>query len=57
MILARYAKMQPAIIEKMTRASFDTTITPDALQPTLDAAYKFKIIDAPVRATDVIARV
>ncbi len=56
-ILARYAKMQPAVIAKMTRASYDTTMTSEALQPTLDAAYKFKIIDSPVRAAEVIARI
>ena len=56
-ILAKYAKMQPAVIERMTRASYDTTISADALQPPLDAAYKYKIIDSPVRAAEVIARI
>ena len=49
--------MQPSVIARMTRASYDTTLTPDALQPTLDAAYKFRIIDAQVRASEVIGRI
>jgi len=56
-ILAKYAKMEPAVIKRMTRASYATALNPDDLQPTLDAAYKYKIIDTPVRATDVITRI
>jgi NitT/TauT family transport system substrate-binding protein len=55
-ILAKYAKMEPAVIKRMTRASYATALDPGDLQPPLDAAYKYKIIDTPVRAADVIAR-
>ena len=54
-ILAKYAKMEPAVIRRMTRASFATSLDAGDLQPTLDAAYRYRIIDAPVRAAEIIA--
>jgi NitT/TauT family transport system substrate-binding protein len=53
-ILAKYAKMQPALIRSMTRASFAESLDVADLQPMLDAAYAYKIIDAPVKAAEVI---
>ena len=56
-ILAKYAKLEPELIRSMTRASYAQSLEVADLQPTLDAAYKFKIIDAPVNASDVITRI
>lgn len=53
-ILAKYAKMQPALIRSMTRASFAESLDAGDLQPMLDAAYAYKVIDAPIEAKDVI---
>jgi NitT/TauT family transport system substrate-binding protein len=55
-ILAKYAKMEPAVIKRMTRASYATSLDAGDLQPPLDAAYKYKIIDAPARASEIITR-
>lgn len=53
-ILAKYAKMKPALIRSMTRASFADSLDARDLQSQFDLAYKNKLIQAPVKAADVI---
>ena len=53
-ILARYAKMDEAMVRSTVRAHFATTLTPGQLQPVIDASAKYKLLDAPFRADDLI---
>jgi NitT/TauT family transport system substrate-binding protein len=56
-ILSKYSKIDVAIVEAMNRSPLGTSLTPDMLQPVIDFAYKYKAIDRPMRATDIIAKV
>jgi NitT/TauT family transport system substrate-binding protein len=53
-ILAKYATIDPAVAAKMTRARFAETLTPALVQPTIDITAKYKGIDAPFPAQDMI---
>jgi NitT/TauT family transport system substrate-binding protein len=53
-ILAKYAKLDPAIVKASVRSRFATTLTPAQLQPTIDASAKYKLLDAAFRAQDLI---
>jgi NitT/TauT family transport system substrate-binding protein len=55
-ILAKYSKIDPSIIKRMTRASYGQSLNVPDLQPTLDAAYKYKVIDSPVSAITIITK-
>lgn len=56
-ILAKYSKIDVATVEAMNRSPLGTSLTPDMLQPVLDLSYKYKVIDRPLKATDIIAKV
>ena len=56
-ILAKYAKLDPAMLKKMARVPYGTSLTPDMIQRTLDLAYKYKAIERPINANTLIARV
>lgn len=56
-ILAKYAKMDPVVLRTMNRVPYGLTQTPDMLQRALDLAYKYKAVDRPFNARDLIARV
>lgn len=56
-ILAKYSKIDPAVIKRMTRATYAQSLDVADLQPTLDAAYKYKIIDSPVSAVTIITKI
>ena len=53
-ILAKYAKIDPAIVKASVRSRFATTLTPGQLQPTIDASAKYKLLDAAFPAQDLI---
>jgi NitT/TauT family transport system substrate-binding protein len=53
-ILAKYAKLDPAIVKASVRSRFATTLTPAQLQPTIDASAKYKLLDASFPASDLI---
>lgn len=55
-IVARVSKIDPATVRKMTRAVYAETLTPQMIQPALDAAYKYKLTTKPVKADDLIAK-
>jgi NitT/TauT family transport system substrate-binding protein len=54
-ILAKYSKLDLERIRTMTRVSYTTTFDASLLQPVLDIAYKYKQLDRPVPAKDIIA--
>jgi NitT/TauT family transport system substrate-binding protein len=56
-ILAKYSKLDIDRIRAMTRISYGTGFGPAQIQPVLDIAYKYKQLDKPVSAKDIIAAV
>lgn len=56
-ILARYAKLDPAVVRRMNRSPFGYALTPPMIQPIFDLSYKYKMIDRPLDARTVIATV
>jgi len=40
----------------MTRAVFATSLDPRMMQPVLDVAAKYKIIDKPLAASDLVLK-
>jgi NitT/TauT family transport system substrate-binding protein len=53
-ILAKYATIDPKVAATMTRARFAEQLTPALVQPTIDVAAKYKVIDAPFPAQEII---
>ncbi len=53
-ILAKYAKIDPAIVKASVRSRFATTLTPGQFQPTIDASAKYKLLDASFPAQDML---
>ena len=57
-MLVKYAKIDADKVRVMRRCPYAVTpLRPDLLQPVLDAAARFKTIERPVNAADLIARV
>jgi NitT/TauT family transport system substrate-binding protein len=54
-ILAKYINKTPAEIEAVTRAPYGTKMTPDLLQPSIDAAAKYGLIKAAFPAGELIS--
>jgi NitT/TauT family transport system substrate-binding protein len=55
-MLAKYAKIDLAVLRTMARCPYGETLTPANLQSAYDLAYKYKAFDRPVDAHDVIAK-
>lgn len=53
-IIAKYTKIDSAIVAKMGKSVFAPVLTPALVQPTIDLAAKYKAIEAPFSAQDVI---
>jgi NitT/TauT family transport system substrate-binding protein len=53
-ILAKYAKLDPAVVQQTIRAKYSTTLTPAQLQSTIDASAKYKIFNGTFPAQDLI---
>jgi NitT/TauT family transport system substrate-binding protein len=53
-ILAKYATIDPKVAATMTRARFAETLTPALVQPTIDISAKYKALDAPFPAQEMI---
>jgi hypothetical protein len=53
-ILADYAHLDAAVIMKMNRLSNATALDPQMIQPTIDAAAKYKYIDAAFPAKELL---
>lgn len=56
-ILAKYSKLDIDRIRAMTRISYGTSFDAARIQPVLDIAYKYKQLDKPVNAKDIITTV
>jgi NitT/TauT family transport system substrate-binding protein len=55
-ILVKYAKLDPDKLRGMRRARYATELDPRLLQPVLDTAAAYHLIEKPVPAASVIAR-
>jgi NitT/TauT family transport system substrate-binding protein len=53
-ILAKYAHLDPAVVKQTIRARYATTLTPAQLQPTIDAAAHYKVLDGTFPAQEII---
>jgi ABC-type nitrate/sulfonate/bicarbonate transport system substrate-binding protein len=53
-ILAKYGKLDPAMVKQTIRARYASTLTPAQLQPTIDAAAHYKIFDGAFPAQELI---
>lgn len=56
-ILSKYSKIDLAVVESMNRSPLATSLSPDMLQPVLDLSYKYKVIDRPMKADEIIVKV
>ena len=54
-LFADYAKIDAAVIAKMTRLTNVTSLDPSLIQPAIDAAAKYKFIDAAFPAKSLLA--
>ena len=54
-ILAKYLNKTPQDIDSVTRAPYGTKITPDLVQPSIDAAAKYGLIKASFPASELIS--
>jgi ABC-type nitrate/sulfonate/bicarbonate transport system substrate-binding protein len=53
-LLAAYAKLPAAVIRTMNRDTIATSLQPAAIQPCIDAAYKYGYIASPFRAGELL---
>jgi NitT/TauT family transport system substrate-binding protein len=53
-ILAQYAHIDPAVILKMNRLTNATTLDPGEIQPVIDTVARYKIIDKPFSAKELL---
>lgn len=56
-ILSKYAKLDLDKIRAMNRTTYATSLEARFMQPVLDIAVKYKLIEKPVAAADLIAKV
>jgi NitT/TauT family transport system substrate-binding protein len=56
-VLSKYSKLPVDRIHSMTRATFATTLDPKLMQPVLDLALKYNLIEKPVAAASLIQTV
>ncbi len=54
-ILAKYRKIEPALLERMTRATYGEIYDAQFAQPLLDAAFKYHSIPRPQSARELFA--
>lgn len=54
-IISKYSKQDVTVIRTMTRPPYGNTLNPAMIQATLDVAAKYKVIERPVNAADLIA--
>jgi NitT/TauT family transport system substrate-binding protein len=55
-MLAPHIKLTPEQIEASTRVTYGTEMTPDLIQPVIDAAAKYGLLRASFAASDMISR-
>jgi NitT/TauT family transport system substrate-binding protein len=52
---AKFTNIEPGVIAKMTRFTYGTTLDPRDIQPLIDVSAKYKVIQAPFDARELIA--
>ena len=52
-ILAKAAKLDPAVVRGMNRAPYGYSLTPAMFQTQLDLAYKYKVLDRSVKGSEI----
>jgi NitT/TauT family transport system substrate-binding protein len=55
LIVEKHAKLDAAVVRRMTRARYATTLEPQTLQPVVDIAVTYKAVKKPIAAADLIA--
>jgi ABC-type nitrate/sulfonate/bicarbonate transport system substrate-binding protein len=55
-ILAKYSKLLPETTRRMTRVIYADSLRPALLQPLLDLAVKYGVVERAVAANQMIAR-
>jgi hypothetical protein len=53
-VLVSVTKLNPNIIAKMSRVRYADSLNPALIQPIIDVAVRFKIIDASVKAQKML---
>lgn len=56
-VVERVAKLEPAVVQKMTRARYATNLEPQMLQPIIAIATKYKAVKQTIAAVDLIASI
>ena len=56
-IFAKWAKMDPAIFDTMTRCEYATSLDPKYLDPVLDAMYRYEALDKHLTSADLVTKV
>lgn len=54
-ILVKYAKLTPEVAARMTRCQYAERLSVAQLQPTIDLSVRYKLLDRPLAAADIIA--
>jgi ABC-type nitrate/sulfonate/bicarbonate transport system substrate-binding protein len=54
-IVEKNAKLDATLVHRMTRARYGTSLDPQAMQPEIDIAVKYKILRQPVAAATLCA--
>ncbi|HXF33443.1 MAG TPA: ABC transporter substrate-binding protein [Candidatus Acidoferrales bacterium] len=55
-VLVKYLKLDPEKTKNLTRATFATSLDPKLMQPVLDIAAKYGLLEKPVDAKTLIAK-
>ena len=55
-ILAASAKLDPNAVHTMTRVTYAVNADPKLIQPALDIAYKYKLVDRAMNATELLPK-
>lgn len=55
-ILIKYLKLDPERVKNLTRATFATSLDPKLMQPVLDIAARYGLLEKPVDAKTLIAK-
>jgi NitT/TauT family transport system substrate-binding protein len=56
-IVATFTKMDPALVARTLRTTDPEYLDPKTIQPVIDAAYRYKLIDRPFRAEELFSSV
>jgi NitT/TauT family transport system substrate-binding protein len=55
-ILSKYLKVDPTVVQHMTRSRFATSMAPNMMQPVLDLAWRYGSLKKRLTAADLVAR-